>query len=279
MHVNASTLYLVATPIGNLKDITLRALEVLGAVDVVLCEDTRVTAKLMSAHNIDKKLLPYHDQNGEAMRPKILELLRGNRSIALVSDAGSPMISDPGYKLANEVREAGFKVEALPGASSVITALQLSGMPTDKFLFAGFLPRKNGERESLLKQYQSLDITLVFFEAPSRLLDTLEWLSDYSPNAEIAIARELTKRFEEVTRGNPNTLLDDYKNRSEGVLGEIVLCIRLPQEILSEDAIDAALQQAMQHMRLKEAAQFVADQFQLPKNKIYARALELKKET
>lgn len=279
MHVNASTLYLVATPIGNLGDITLRALKVLAAVDVVLCEDTRVTAKLFAAHNIDKKLLPYHDKNGEEMRPKILELLGSHKSLALVSDAGSPMISDPGFKLANEVRDAGFKVEALPGASSVITALQLSGMPTDRFLFAGFLPRKNGDREATLKQYQSLDITLVFFEAPSRLLDTLEWLADYSPNAEIAIARELTKRFEEVTRGNPKTLFADYQSRSEGVLGEIVLCIRLPQEKISDEAIDVALNQAMQHMRLKEAAQFVADQFQLPKNKTYARALELKKET
>ena len=278
MHVNVSTLYLVATPIGNLKDITLRALEVLAGVDVVLCEDTRVTKKLISAHNIEAKLIAYHDQNGEAMRPKIIELLAANKSLALVSDAGAPLISDPGYKLAIAVREAGYKVEALPGPSAVITALQLSGFPTDIFLFAGFMPRKRGERDTVLKQYRTLKATLVFFEAPSRLLDTLSWLSEVAPDAEVAVARELTKRFEEVTRGGPKTILDDYQNRPEGVLGEIVLCIRLPNEAVSEETLDDALLTAFKEMRLKEAAQFVAEQFNLPKNQIYARALTLKKE-
>jgi 16S rRNA (cytidine1402-2'-O)-methyltransferase len=278
MHVNVSTLYLVATPIGNLQDITLRALEVLGAVDIILCEDTRVTQKLLSAHNIEAKLFPYHDKNGEAMRPKIIDLLQASKSLALVSDAGAPLISDPGYKLTLAVREAGFKVEALPGASSVITALQLSGFPTDNFLFSGFMPRKNGERDAVLKQYRNLKTTLVFFEAPSRLLDTLSWLNEAAPDAEVAVTRELTKRFEEVTRGSPKAVGEDYESRKEGVLGEIVLCIRLANEEISDEALDDALLSAMKEMRLKEAAQYVAEQFNLPKNKVYTRALTLKKE-
>lgn len=279
MHVNASTLYIVATPIGNLGDITLRALQVLAEVEVVLCEDTRVTQKLLSAHNIEAKLLSYHDQNGETMRPKILHMLGQGESLALVSDAGSPLISDPGYKLGNAVREAGFKVESIPGASAVITALQLSGLPSDCFLFAGFMPRKKSERDAILERFGNLHATLIFFEAPSRLLETLEWLADAAPDAEVCVAREITKRFEEIIRGSPQTVLEDYSKRSEGVLGEIVLCLRLENKKISDAEMDAALQSAFKSMRLKEAAQFVAEQFKLPKNKVYARALELKKET
>lgn len=283
MHVNdpsltlsPRTLYLVATPIGNLRDITLRALDVLKAADIVLCEDTRVTQKLLTAYGIKARLLPYHDKNGEEMRPKILQLLAENKTLALVSDAGAPMISDPGYRLGIAVKEAGYKIEALPGASAVITALQLSGLPTDRFLFAGFMPRKDGERATEIARYRGVGVTLVFFEAPSRLLDTLGWLSQNAPDTQVAIARELTKRFEEITSGTPQELLANYEARKEGVLGEIVLCLRFPAQEITEESIDAALISAMQEMRLKEAAQFVAEQFDLPKNQVYTRALALK---
>lgn len=277
--VAPGTLYLVATPIGNLKDITLRALEVLAAADIVLCEDTRVTHKLLSAHGIEAKLFAYHDKNGEEMRPKVMQMLAEKKAVALVSDAGTPLVSDPGYKLVTSAQELGHTVTAIPGASAVLTALQLSGLPSDAFYFGGFMPRKDGERKSLIAGLSALEATLVFFEAPTRLLDTLQFFSETYPDAEIAVARELTKRFEEAARSKPAALLADFSGRSEGVLGEIVLVIKLPQQTLSGDALDDAIRQALKEFRLKEAVQVVADRFGLSKNQVYDRALELKKET
>lgn len=277
--VSPGTLYLVATPIGNLKDITLRALEVLAAADIVLCEDTRMTNKLLSAHGIEAKLFAYHDKNGDEMRPKVMQMLTEQKAVALVSDAGTPLVSDPGYKLVVSAQEAGHAVTAIPGASAVLTALQLSGLPSDAFYFGGFMPRKDGERKSLLAGLGSLKATLVFFEAPTRLLDTLQFFADAYPEAEIAVARELTKRFEESARGKPAALHADFAGRSEGVLGEIVLVVKLPEQVLAGEALDDAIREALKEFRLKEAVQVVADRFGLSKNQVYDRALELKKET
>lgn len=278
MNVNHGTLFLVATPIGNIGDITLRALEVLKSANRVLCEDTRHTRKLLDAHGINAKLEAYHDQNGEEMRPRILEWLGAGEKLALVSDAGMPLINDPGYKLANEVRAAGHVVTSIPGASAVLMALQLSGLPTDQFHFAGFMPRKDGDRKRIFEQLRPLPATLIFFEAPTRLLDTLAFLETHYPDAEIAVARELTKRFEEVAHGTAAALAADFTARSEGVLGEIVLVIRLPEQQVAPKDIDAAIVEALAEYRLKEAVQIVADRFGLPKNQVYDRALALKKE-
>lgn len=278
MKVNTGTLTLVATPIGNLGDITLRALEALKSADKVLCEDTRQTRKLLTAHGIDAKLVAYHDQNGEAMRPKVLGWLEMGERLALVSDAGMPLINDPGYKLVGDAQEQGYAVTSIPGASAVLMALQLSGLPTDQFYFGGFVPRKEGDRVKAMQALLNLPATLLFFEAPSRLLETLAFFKANHPDAEMAVARELTKRFEEVKRGTPAELEADYAARAEGVLGEIVLAIRLPERTMSEADLDSAIVEALASYRLKEAVQIVADRFGLPKNQVYDRALALKGE-
>lgn len=276
MKVNTGTLTLVATPIGNLGDITLRAIEALKAADKVLCEDTRQTQKLLTAHGITAKLVSYHDQNGEEMRPKLMGWLEMGEKLALVSDAGMPLINDPGYKLVLDAQGAGHTVTSIPGASAVLMALQLSGLPTDQFYFGGFMPRKDGDRRRMMQPLLRLPATLIFFEAPSRLLETLGYFKAHHPDAKMAVARELTKRFEEVARGTPAELEADYAARSEGVLGEIVLAVRLAERAMSEADLDAAITEALQEYRLKEAVQIVADRFGLPKNQVYDRALALK---
>lgn len=271
-------LYLVATPIGNARDITLRALDVLRAADLIACEDTRVTAKLLAIYGIRASLTAYHDHNAEKVRPQILRALREDKIVALVSDAGTPLIADPGYRLVREVAAAGLPVMALPGASSLLAALSLSGLPTDRFLFAGFLPERGAERRRTLGELSSTQATLVFFESPRRigeaLADALQMLGD----REAAIGRELTKKFEEVRRDTLEALAAHYAD-AEPPKGEIVLVVGPPREdkaVLSEEAIDEALRQALPTASLKQAVADVAAATGAPRKLVYARALRLK---
>ena len=197
----APGLHVVATPIGNLGDITLRALATLAAAETVLCEDTRTSGKLMERFAIKARLSPYHEHNAQAVRPHIIERLKQGAAIALISDAGMPLVSDPGYRLVKEAAELGIPVTACPGASAVLTGLALSGLPTDRFLFAGFVPQKQGERKRLFAELAGLKATLIFFESPHRIIETLQDLVTALPGRSVAVTRELTKLHEEVLRG------------------------------------------------------------------------------
>lgn len=270
-------LYIVATPIGNLRDITLRALDVLASADLVLAEDTRVAAKLMSAYGLKPELRPYHDHNGAISRPRILRELGKGHRIALISDAGTPLISDPGYKLAREAIEAGHYVTALPGASAPIAALTISGLPSNSFFFAGFPPPKQSARLKFLEKLDRLDATLIFFEGPSRLAKSLSDMAKVFGNREAVLARELTKRFEEARRLPLNDLVLEIE-KDGPPKGELVVLIGPPNgaETASTEDIDAAILEALESLSVKQASSEVAERFGLKKRDVYARALELK---
>jgi 16S rRNA (cytidine1402-2'-O)-methyltransferase len=270
-------LYLVATPIGNMADITLRALDLLRAADAIACEDSRVTLKLLQRYGIKARLIAYHDHNGAEARPDILRRLGGGQVIALVSDAGTPLISDPGYKLVRAVVEAGHKVTALPGPSSVLAALSLAGLPTDRFLFAGFLPPRSEARRKALAELKTVPATLVFLEGVSRLPEALADMAEMLGGTRgAAVARELTKLFETVRRGTLDELAALYA--AEGPpKGEVVVVVGPPaEEAMAEGDLDAALIAAMAHSSLREAAAAVAAATGLPRRQVYARALALK---
>lgn len=271
-------LYLVATPIGNARDITLRALDVLTAADIVACEDTRVTAKLLAIYGIRATTVAYHDHNAARVRPQILRALREGKIVALVSDAGTPLIADPGYRLVREVAEAGLPVTALPGASALLAGLSLSGLPSDRFLFAGFLPERGAERRRVLGELASVPATLVFFESPRRLGEALKDALQMLGDREAAVGRELTKKFEEVRRETLAALADRYLD-AEPPKGEIVLTIAPPLEAAAEPdeaAIDRALRAALEKASLKQAVADVAAATGAPRKLVYARALRLK---
>ena len=268
-------LYIIATPIGNLRDITLRALDVLALVDVVLCEDTRVSGKLMSHYGLNKKLLSYHDHNGEERRPQIMQMLEQGQRIALVSDAGTPLISDPGYKLVRDVQAEGHYVSVLPGASSVLSALCLAGLPTNQFYFAGFLPPKQGAAADQLHALKSVEATLVFFESARRLIDTLEQMQSILGKREVAVVREITKLFEESRRGDFDTLLAHYRDKGEPK-GEVVIVVSPPQANAQAQDATAMLQALLTSHSIKEASAIVAEQTGRPRKEIYALALQLK---
>jgi len=268
-------LYLVATPIGNLKDITLRALEVLQAADLILCEDTRVTGKLLAHYGIKKPTLSYNDHNGEERRPKIFAALDDGKRVALVSDAGTPLVSDPGYKLAREALERGFYVTTLPGASSVLAALCLSGLPTDRFFFAGFLPAK---QEACRKEIQALagvPSTLVFFESARRLGETLALLAAQLGNREAAVVREITKMYEESRRAPLQELQAFYESNGDPK-GEVVIVVAPPLAGTSSLADrEAQLKLLLTSHSVKEAAAILAEQTGQPRKEMYALALKL----
>jgi len=266
-----------ATPIGNLGDITLRALEVLEGADAIACEDTRVSGKLLNAFSIKAELVPYHDHNAARARPKILARLAEGEVIALISDAGTPLISDPGFKLVSEAREAGHAVHVVPGASSVAAALSVAGLPTDKFLFAGFLSSKAGARKKMLEELKVVPASLVLLEAPSRLAATLHACSEALGDRDVAVARELTKIHEEVRRGTLSGLADQYTEEGPPK-GEIVIVIA-PPTVSPADAIDIddALRLALAGSSVKDAASEVAEMTGKPRREIYARAIELAK--
>lgn len=272
----APGLYVTATPIGNASDITLRALDVLRAADLVLCEDTRVTAKLFAIYGIEARMLPYHDHNAAEMRPRIMERLAQGARIALVSDAGTPLISDPGFKLVRDAVAEGYTVTTLPGASSVMAALTLAGLPTDRFLFSGFLSAKQEARRRELAELAAVPATLVFLESANRLAASLADMAATLGARDAAVARELTKRFEEVRRG---TLADlaAYYAETGAPRGEIVVVVGppAPRAALGDSEIDAMLANALARESLKDAVAEVVSMTGLPRKQIYARALTL----
>lgn len=272
----APGLYIVATPIGNAGDITLRALDLLARCDLVLCEDTRVTAKLFAIHNIQAKTAPYHDHNAAEMRPRVLKRLEAGEAIALVSDAGTPLVSDPGFKLVQEAVAAGHTVTALPGASSVLAALTLAGLPTDRFFFAGFLPSKQEARRKELADLAAIPATLVFLESANRLAAVLADMAAALGGREAAVARELTKKFEEVRRGPLGELAAHYEEAGPPK-GEIVIVVGPPEKraALCTHEVDAMLENALARATLKDAVAEVVAMTGLPRRDVYARALEL----
>jgi 16S rRNA (cytidine1402-2'-O)-methyltransferase len=274
---SAPGLYLVPTPIGNLRDITLRALDVLHAADAIACEDTRVTAKLLAAHGIATPLTLYHEHNAARARPKLLERLAAGEVIALVSDAGMPLISDPGYKLVREAVGQGIAVTALPGPSAALTGLLAAALPTDRFLFAGFPPNRAGARDTFFAELAAIPASLIFFESPKRLAQSLAAMAEAFGPREAAFARELTKRFEETRRGRLDDLAAQYA-QGPAPKGEVVVIVGPPEAraAASAEAVDAALREALQHDGTKAAADAVADALGLKRRDAYRRALELK---
>jgi 16S rRNA (cytidine1402-2'-O)-methyltransferase len=270
----AGSLALVATPIGNLGDISARALETLRHADVIACEDTRVTGHLLSKFAIRRPSLPYHDHNAETVRPKLIARLLAGETVALVSDAGMPLISDPGYKLVREATEAGIAVTVIPGASAPLAALVLSGLPSDRFLFAGFLPVKDGARRAVLRELKAVPATLLFFETGPRLADSLAACADVLGDRPAAVARELTKLHEEVRRDTLDALARQYAE-SGAPKGEIVIVVGPPLSSEAAFDVDAALESALKSMSVKEAAAAVAAASGKPRREIYAHALAL----
>jgi len=272
-------LYIVATPIGNARDITLRALELLKACDVIACEDTRVTRKLLSLHDISAKLIPYHEHNAEKVRPEIIKRVKNGETVALVSDAGTPIISDPGLNLVQAFADENLLVTSLPGPSATLTALVLSGLPSDRFLFAGFLPTKGGRRRSALKEVATTPATLIFLESAKRLAASLADMVTILGPRPAAVTRELTKMFEEVRRGPLDTLADTYA--AEGPpKGEITIVIGPPnaEEKMTVENVDDMLREALEKLSVRDATAEVTEATGWPKRSVYARALVLKKE-
>ncbi|MBV9530896.1 MAG: 16S rRNA (cytidine(1402)-2'-O)-methyltransferase [Bradyrhizobium sp.] len=273
-------LYLVATPIGNLSDITLRALQTLAGVDVIACEDTRITRKLTERFCISAQLTPYHEHNAAAARPKLLRRLGQGEAVALVSDAGTPLVSDPGFKLVREACAGSYFVTALPGASAVLAALSVAALPTDRFFFAGFLPPKRTARRARLVELARVDATLVIFESANRLKETIADLAETMGPREAAICRELTKMHEEVVRAKLAELAaraEELKTR-----GEIVLVIAPPGTQLHEMAavpLDEVLRGALKDHSLKDAVAHAVELSGRPRREVYTRALELAKQT
>jgi 16S rRNA (cytidine1402-2'-O)-methyltransferase len=272
-------LYIVATPIGNLRDITLRALDVLAATDLIACEDTRITCRLLDHYGITTPLAPYHEHNAAAARPKLLTRLAEGASLALVSDAGTPLISDPGFKLVRAAREAGHRVTALPGPSAALAALSSCGLPTDRFFFAGFLPAKSLQRRARIAELKRLPATLVLYEGGSRIAACLADLAaELGPRA-AALCRELTKLHEEVRRGDLNELAAHYAGDAE-TRGEFVIVVAPPDERLAESIdIDTLLRDALGRLSVKEAVAEIAAVTGQPRREVYQRALALAKST
>jgi 16S rRNA (cytidine1402-2'-O)-methyltransferase len=273
----APGLHVVATPIGNAADITLRALEILRGVDLIACEDTRVSAKLLAIHGISTPRLAYHDHNAERMRPVLLEKLRAGQRIALISDAGTPLVSDPGYKLVREAVAAGLPVQVAPGPSAPLAALVLSGLPTDRFLFAGFLDAKTTARRKQLAELKELRASLIFFESAPRLVASLADMAAVLGDRPAAVARELTKFYEEVVRGTLETLAERYATTGPPK-GEIVIVVGAPLEPVHDAAeIEALLKAALARLSVRDAAAEVAAVLKMPRRDVYAKALTLVK--
>lgn len=274
-----SGLYIVATPIGNLEDISARAKNVLAEAGVIACEDTRVAKKLFSLLGLphNKPFISYEDHDESFKADKLAELIKSGQAVALISDAGSPLISDPGYKLVRLCRSEGLPVHAVPGASAVISALQLSGLPTNRFMFAGFIPNKDKARTDLFNELKNINTTLVFYETALRLVKTLKVMADIFGRREIAVAREITKIYEECRNGTAAQLIGHFEQNPPK--GEIVIMIAPPsEEDLPPVDIVEELRIRLQNMSLKNAVAEVAKLSGLPKKEVYAAALEIKDE-
>lgn len=273
----APGLHLVATPIGNLKDVSFRALSTLAAADAVVAEDTRVTKTLLAHYGISTPLVAYHEHNARVMRPHLIARLEAGAALALVSDAGTPLISDPGYKLVAEALERGIKVTSVPGPSAVLAALVVAGLPTDRFFFEGFLPHKSGARRARLAELARIPGTLVFFESPRRVAETLEDCAAVLGARDAAIARELTKLYESVRRGTLDSLAAALREE-EPPKGEIVLLVAPPGEeaaATSEADLDAQIEAALTEHSVKDAASVVSASTGRPRREVYARAIKL----
>ncbi|ESQ85692.1 16S rRNA methyltransferase [Asticcacaulis sp. AC466] len=267
-------LYIVATPIGNLRDITLRALDILRAADVVLAEDTRVAGKLMAAYDLKKKLLRYDDHAGDKILPEILDRLAQGQIVAQISDAGTPLINDPGFRLVSEAQKAGAAVHPIPGASAVLAALCLSSLPTDRFLFAGFLPNKSAARKTFLGEFVTQSATLVMFETGQRLHDSLVDIAEVLGDRDACICRELTKLYETAHRGRLSDLISDPALAEPK--GEIVIVIAPPVAAApSTDNLEEALKLALEQYAPADAARQLSQMFGLPRKMIYQKALEM----
>lgn len=270
-------LYLVATPIGNLSDITIRALETLAAADILACEDTRTTRVLLDRYGIRRRSIAYHQHNEEQAGEKLVEAILTGKSVALVSDAGTPLISDPGYRLATQVIAAGGKVVPIPGASALLAALSAAGLPSDAFFFTGFLPSKAGQRKTRLEELRNIPATLVFYESPRRLAECLATMAEVLGDRPAAVGRELTKAFEEMRRGTLAELAAAYA-QEDTPRGEIVICVGppLPQEQASEQDIDSLLLSLASEMGASKAAGEAARMTGAKKADLYRRLMELK---
>ncbi len=271
-------LHFVATPIGAARDITLKALDILAGADVLAAEDTRTLRHLMEIHGVPlngRPVLAYHDHNGDQMRPRLIEALKAGKSVAYASEAGTPLVADPGYQLARSAIGAGLTVLAAPGPSAVLCALSVSGLPSDRFLFAGFLPPKSAARKSVLRDLAQVPASLIFYESPRRieacLRDMIELLGT---GRQAALCRELTKRFEEVTRGTLGELAESVAGRD--IKGEIVVVVdRAPPVIADAATVEEALRQALKTQSSKDASAQVAEAFGLPRRDVYQLALSL----
>jgi 16S rRNA (cytidine1402-2'-O)-methyltransferase len=270
-------LYLAATPIGAARDVTLHVLDALAHADVIAAEDTRRAQTLMAIHGIaraGRRLIPYHDHNGAAQRPDLLARIAAGESVVCISDAGTPLVADPGWRLAREAIDLGLMVRALPGASALLAALSVSGLPTDRFLFAGFLPPKQAARRAELTELAPIQATLVFYESPRRLGDLLADIAlTLGPDRQASVSRELTKKFEETVRGTVAELTAIF---TEPPRGEIVVCVGPPirTEPQAED-VDTALREALANHKTADAARLVAQRLGMPRRDVYARALAL----
>jgi 16S rRNA (cytidine1402-2'-O)-methyltransferase len=270
-------LYIVATPIGSARDITLRALDILGAADVLAAEDTRSLRHLMAIHGVaigDRPVIAYHDHNGAQMRPRLLAHLAAGRSVAYASEAGTPLVADPGYALVRDARAAGHPVTAAPGPSAAITALSIAGLPTDRFLFAGFAPTTDSARRKFLAELAPVQATLVLYESPKRIDKLLaSCRAVMGDDREVAVCRELTKKFEEVRRaplGQIDEALADMPRK-----GEIVVLIDRGTEAVTEADLETALRAAMETSSVKDAARQVAEALNMPRREVYQAALAL----
>ena len=272
----APGLHLVATPIGTARDITLRALDTLRGADVLAAEDTRTLRHLMEIHGIPlngRPLLAYHDHNGARVRPRLLQAMADGKSVAYASDAGTPLVADPGFDLARAARAEGHGVTAAPGASAVLAALSVAGLPTDRFLFAGFLPAQSGARRSTLSELGRVPATVVFFETAKRCSSSLREILELWGDREAALCRELTKRFEEVRQGRVSDLLMGVDR--DPPRGEIVLVVDRDRAEVGEDRIEDALRQALKTMSVKDAAKVVSESVGVPRRDVYQMALDL----
>lgn len=265
-----SGLYLIPTPIGNLKDITLRALDYLKACDIIYCEDTRITNKLLQIYGIKKTLLTYHEHNASTAREQIIHKLQQGSKICLVSDAGMPLISDPGYKLVREVQSRGLYYTALPGACAAISGLCLSGMPTNEFFFAGFFDAKTA------KKINSIPSTLIFYESAKRLLKTLHLMSSIFNNRKIAIVREISKIYEESIYGSFEEVIENFSKR-KSILGEIVIVLSpFDEEEVSSDELCTQIRELIKSHSIKDISSILSQTYKISKKQVYDLALKIK---
>ncbi|NOD30820.1 16S rRNA (cytidine(1402)-2'-O)-methyltransferase [Ruegeria atlantica] len=276
----AAGLYFVATPIGTARDITLRALDVLASADVIAAEDTRSLRRLMEIHGIPlegRHIQAYHDHSGAGARGRLMDALAQGQSVAYASEAGMPLIADPGYDLGKQAAEAGHMVTCAPGASAAITALTLAGLPTDSFFFAGFLPNASGARRTRIEALKNIPGTLVFYESPKRVSASLADLADcLGADRQAAFCRELTKKFEEIRRGRLADLAAEIQEKP--VKGEIVLLVdRSHSQSVNESDVEEALKRALETHSVRDAADLVSEMYDLPRRPIYQKALKLGK--